>query len=923
MLTYTESQKKAIETIDGPVLIIAGPGTGKTFTIVERVCHMVANLDIDPKHIMISTFTNKAATELLDRLSTKFKEKGINKDVNHMLLGNFHGICRKILNQYMDYLDLNVDYQTIDDIQKKYLISKYIEEFRKIEGFMAVVATNQVNAIDQITKLVFEESFDERDASDPRFKTMLKIVEVYEKILKVHNYMDHSTILYNTYKLLVENPDIRSQLNSTIKYIMIDEYQDTNTIQEKIIGLILNEDENLCVVGDDDQGLYRFRGASIKNILHFGENLNKKVTRINLDTNYRSTADIVEFYSDYMGRLNSEIDNIEKFRYEKNLKAFDKKDYNSVYSLTSKDSDSYRRSIVNFIKALKVNGKISNYNEVAILVSSINHSEILKLNTLLRKSGIEVYTPTSKTLISRDETRYIIGALYGVFSQVIIKNNLRINTDTHNFLQNSYDLLIKKSDGIKGFLQTMGQYISGDDFSHIYMIDIVYRILRYQPFKDILENFEDSKQAKNLSRFIDILSTFDVIDKLPIITKVNLNIYIQKFFGDFIGFLQKENITEFEEDTQIPGENQVSLLTIHASKGMEYPVVIMASLWDKEFNNYRNNYTDLIDEFSAYIGKKEFEPNIFKNKLDFYRKYYTGFSRAENLLVLAGFNGPYGISQNFEKIVEDLEEISLDDFENIKTSKYKKSKLKAMYSYTQDIAPYTSCPRAYYYFRKLRMKQKQVQGMVYGSIVHQTIEYINRALIENRPINKIDIEDYINSLMIQKYRAGAVFLNTSIKEKIQAEINKYLKFISQIDRILGAEEGISISFEDFILTGNIDMIYQEKDKLGIMDFKTGKNPNERGNLDLFEKYLNQIKLYAYMFENTDGRMIDQVDLYFTSLDNEKDLYRQDVVGERFDEFIDSIRETIGQIENDRLYPKTKDILKCQACDMRFVCERNK
>ena len=246
-----------------------------------------------------------------------------------------------------------------------------------------------------------------------------------------------------------------------------------------------------------------------------------------------------------------------------------------------------------------------------------------------------------------------------------------------------------------------------------------------------------------------------------------------------------------------------------------------------------------------------------------------------------------------------------------------------MYSYTQDIAPYTSCPRAYYYFRKLRMKQKQVQGMVYGSIVHQTIEYINRALIENRPINKIDIEDYINSLMIQKYRAGAVFLNTSIKEKIQAEINKYLKFISQIDRILGAEEGISISFEDFILTGNIDMIYQEKDKLGIMDFKNGKNPNERGNLDLFEKYLNQIKLYAYMFENTDGRMIDQVDLYFTSLDNEKDLYRQDVVGERFDEFIDSIRETIGQIENDRLYPKTKDILKCQACDMRFVCERNK
>lgn len=267
-------QEEAINKIDGPVLIIAGPGTGKTYTLVQRVINMVANLNIDPSQIMISTFTNKASFELIDRLSIKFKELNIHKDVNDMMIGNFHSIARRILDEYIDFTPLKRGYIQIDSVEQNYLINRFLPYFRNIDGYAYVINKNrEVKDIAKIINKICEDGILDRKSDNQRYNLYFKIVEMYENILMKYNMIDFSHVLFYTYKLLVEYPEIKQSLRKKINYMMIDEYQDTNIIQEKIIFELLNENQNICVVGDDDQSLYRFRGATVKNILEFGKNL--------------------------------------------------------------------------------------------------------------------------------------------------------------------------------------------------------------------------------------------------------------------------------------------------------------------------------------------------------------------------------------------------------------------------------------------------------------------------------------------------------------------------------------------------------------------------------------------------------------------------------------------------------------------------
>ncbi len=313
-------QKLAVETIEGPVLIISGPGTGKTFTLVERVIHMVGDLGIDPSRIMITTFTNKAADELLDRLSLKFQEKNLNKDINDMKLGNFHSIARNIIDEYIDYTHLKRGYINIDNVEQSYIINKYKSEFRKIPNYSKYIKQDyEIKNIIQIIHKIYEDGIIyNSEETNEDYIFFFNVLKTYEKILSYYNILDFSGILYYSYKLILENEDIRKKLQSQIDYIMVDEYQDTNIVQEKILELLLNEKKNICVVGDDDQALYRFRGASVKNILTFPERY-EGTTIIKLDQNFRSDDSIISFYREYLNNLIKENPELEKYRYEKLL----------------------------------------------------------------------------------------------------------------------------------------------------------------------------------------------------------------------------------------------------------------------------------------------------------------------------------------------------------------------------------------------------------------------------------------------------------------------------------------------------------------------------------------------------------------------------------------------------------------------------
>lgn len=246
-------------------------------------------------------------------------------------------------------------------------------------------------------------------------------------MLEEGNLIDFSTIQTECYKLLMQNKQILEELQDKLQYLMIDEYQDTNYIQEQIVFLLGAKHHNICVVGDDDQGLYRFRGATIRNILEFPHKFeNEGCKIIPLVVNYRSNSDIVDFYNEWISTTSGHKFKFswDRYRYQKKIEPHVKSDIQSpaVVKLFSKDDeDEWHEKILGFIKELKESGKLTDYNQLAFLFSSVKHQRVTALANFLERNGINVYSPRSDMFFKRDEIKLALGCLMLMFPKYVMK----------------------------------------------------------------------------------------------------------------------------------------------------------------------------------------------------------------------------------------------------------------------------------------------------------------------------------------------------------------------------------------------------------------------------------------------------------------------------------------------------------------------
>lgn len=305
------SQQKAIHHQLGPLLIIAGPGSGKTYTLVERIMNLIDVHGAKPEQLLVVTFTEKAAQELKTRISNRLLERGSHFNVNEMYLGTFHSICLRILEEYREFTRLKRSFVMMDQFDQQYFLYQNLREFRDIDGIEFIQGEDRIPAWAKSDNLLgwlnkaSEEVLDIYQltlSSDLAISALGEAYTVYQELLKKHNALDFSCIQLETLVLLQQYPQVLEALTAKIQYLMVDEYQDTNTIQEQLLRLLMGSQRNLCVVGDDDQALYRFRGASVRNILEFpAQFASGECEQVKLSTNYRSHPDIVGFYDTYMG----------------------------------------------------------------------------------------------------------------------------------------------------------------------------------------------------------------------------------------------------------------------------------------------------------------------------------------------------------------------------------------------------------------------------------------------------------------------------------------------------------------------------------------------------------------------------------------------------------------------------------------------
>ena len=945
-----EAQREAINSTNGLVLITAGPGTGKTFTLVKRAVYLIQECGVKPEQIMMATFTEKAAKELITRITNELAKGDISVNVNEMYIGTFHSLCLRIIKENLEFTRLKRNYRLLDTFDQKYLVFRNYYKFKNIDGVDELLSRGGTwkrsdeicNYVNHLSEEMVDVEALQKD-TNPEIGTLGKILSVYQEMLEEGNLIDFSTIQTECFRLLKDNQKILEELQNKLQYLMIDEYQDTNYIQEQIVFLIGAKHHNICVVGDDDQGLYRFRGATIRNILEFPykfQNENCKV--IPLVVNYRSNSDIVDFYNEWMSTTSGANFKFEwdKYRYEKQIVPHEKSSIQSpaVVKLFSKDDeDEWHEKILEFIIKLKESGKLSDYNQLAFLFSSVKHQRVTALANFLEKSGINVYSPRSDMFFKRDEIKLAIGCLMLMFPKYVLK----FEKQEFEFLQAEHYRYYKEcivaaneyvtkpeNKELLQFIRSHGKAHAGLTGTTDYAYSgLLYKLFMYKPFSDILDTdmsvgVVDIRPTRNLALLTQIIGKFEYLHRVDVLNGSYIDKNTELLFNLYLKLLYDGGISEYEDEAEYAPSGCVSFLTIHQSKGMEFPIVFVDSLSNAPRKTYKDLMTEVEDK---YFHRPSFEPYEQTKYFDFWRLYYTAFSRAQDLLVLTCDENKRTPSQYFRDIYDEVPSVDNANFDltEFDFQSVKKVNLKNSFSFTSHITVYETCALQYKFYKELEFMPVRQNAMMFGTLVHETIEDVHRAAIRGE-VDQIN-NDNIASWFESNYNSLVKSEHTYLAEpQRNAALNQVKRYAERMDgkweTVQQAEVDVSLVKEDYIIDGKIDIVKGVDGTVEIVDFKSERKPDMVKMRDRLEHYRRQLQIYAYLIEQRTGQKVSKMHLYYTAEENGNPMITYPYTRTAIDGTVAAFDDTVHKILKKDFNHRCDDAKTCRNCDFRYYCQ---
>ena len=943
-------KKEIIEHVDGPLLVIAGPGAGKTMAIVERVVNLIARHQVAPENILVSTFTEKAAAELVSRISDRMAEEGLKVSLNEMYIGTMHSIFLRVLKDYAEFTRLKKNYKTFDDFDQKYAVYRNLYKRFKPLPNLDLVSPEQSNwskadSICRFVNKVREEAIDAETllaGHEPEIVALGEVYRTYQQILVEENAIDFSAIQSEMLSLIDANPQVLKELQEKFTYLIIDEYQDTNTIQERILLKLCGKRANICVVGDEDQSIYRFRGASVRNILQFAANFPRgRCKTVVLDTNYRSHPDIVDFYNQWMTACDWK-DGKKRFRFDKTIRPRTGKTFDAcptVVTLNGEDDEDWGDQLIDFIRRLQKEKVVTDLNQIAFLFHSVRNKDVIALTERLEASGIPVFSPRSARFFEREETQLLIGLFMLLFPQVfkILDEKEEFMPDTVAYYRNAANRLAAKLKEDPQGTAELVKWAKRKAREHAFLgaptdytfLGLFYEALKFPLFADYIKTDHDgtprhSREAFNLALFSQLLAKFEYIYGINVLSPKWLESNLSHLFTQFLHFMLKGGLEEFEDyDERVPS-GCVSVMTIHQSKGLEFPVVCVGSL----SRNPRKSFTALDATLeSKYFHRPPFEPLDRIKFFDFWREYYVAFSRPQNLLILTGVQSKTRqFGKTFDEIVEDVMDWRDPRFvsKNLHLEKIKKSSVKKDYAFTSDILTYERCPTQYMVFRYLGFAEHRVQGTMFGSLVHQTIEDIHKTCLRGETVSEAQIESWFASNYTSLSLAMKTYLDETRRESALKQVKQYFERNSgAFGALVAAEYDVSIPTETYILRGVIDLVRGEGDTVEIVDFKTDRKPNVNSAEDRqrIQNYHRQLEVYAHIVEEKFGKKVSKLHLYYTRAENESPYVSWDYSTVSVQKTLRSFDETVGKIESYKFSNKGVKMCKatCDNCDLRYFC----
>ena len=948
-------QLEAILATDGPVLIIAGPGSGKTFTLVERIVYLTTQRGIAPESLFVVTFTDKAARELATRISNRLTELGIKFNVNEMYLGTFHSICLRLLEDFREFTRLKRSFTLFDQFDQQYFLYQHIKDFRELPDAQLVMGDDQSGRWAQSENLlkwlnkVAEEALQIatlETAPDVEVRALATCFRKYQELLHEHNALDFSGIQYEALQLLEKHPEVLAQLREKFSYLMVDEYQDTNTIQERILLLLAGERRNLCVVGDDDQGLYRFRGATIRNILEFPALFDEgQCKRVTLTVNYRSHPDIIRFYNEWM-REQTWDDGKRNFRYPKQIvpRTDDFPDVPTAVRLAATDAKdetiNWHTEVLAFLNRLKESERLSDWNQVAFLFRSVKNDKVVALARFLEAEGVPVYSPRSNMFFEREEIRLMIGALIFLFPQFPkvrqwaegVTLDIWSYYDHQCFAAFANELRKPENKRLLDWARPLAKrhavLAQNTDYA---FSGLFYQLLQFPLFarflsEDTLQGVDKGRAARNLGTFSKLLTKFEYLHYVSVLNPQYLEKNLRDLFNQFLRFLFEGGIGEYEDEAEYAPKGCISFLTIHQSKGLEFPVVVCGSM--EAVPRKQHTALDELLEDGGYLSKPRFEPLDHIKSFDFWRLFYTAFSRAQNLLVLAaqerqGRGLGKSPSKYFERLFYELPSWRDVNLSALSFDAVKEINLKREYSFTSHITLFENCAEQYRFFKDLEFNPIRAGAQLFGTLVHQTIEDIHKAVLrgEEKLVNAERIQEWlsINYQYLSK-RERQYLAPQSLKAVEDHVMRYYERENGNWDRIKEAEVEISLVKDQYILKGSVDLIRGEHDTVEIIDFKSEKKPDMDKDRDRLKQYQHQLEVYAHLVEERTGQKVSRMHLYYTGEDggNPYVSFTKDdrAIGKTIAQFDD----IVSRIEQQDYQMTARPVKLCPNCDMRAYCD---
>lgn len=943
-----EEQKKAIQCTEGPSLIIAGPGTGKTFTLVKRAVYLIVEKKVKPENIMMVTFTEKAAKELITRISNELLNYGISLNINEMYIGTFHSICLRLIKENIEFTTLKKNFRVLDDFEQKYFIYQNINRFRRLENYYDIFGKEsgrwyETERIVKFCNNLSEELVDYNiliKSPEKSMKLVGQMLEEYTNLMTENNYLDFSNIQVVAYNLLENNHEILKEIQENIKYVMVDEYQDTNFIQEKIVLKLTEPTQNLCVVGDDDQGLYRFRGATIRNILEFPSKF-KNINQFNLVKNYRSEKEIVDFYNKYMQQTEGKLFGFswDKFRFDKQIKACKPNLYvgTSVSKIKEDDFELWCDKTLTLIKDLLSTKKITNLNQIAFLFKSVKHDRAVKLAEYLEKNGIPVYSPRSDMYFQRPEIKRIIGCLITLFPNyynALAKEEYKdlLKTELQNYylscVEEFYrELNNKENNDFKSWIKFRAKdHLTLTDFNYG-IVALFYQLMQFPIFSRIIDvevtGVNDTRAVRNLSTFSDILNKFEYFHNLSVLTQNNMDYVVTSLFNNYLRFLIAGGIDEYEDEKEYAPSNCVSFLTIHQSKGLEFPVVIVGSLYSVP----RDNSNPIMDEIEKdYYSRKPFEPSEAIKYYDFWRLYYTAFSRAQNMLVLSACSSSRSEpSKYFADTFNEIPEYNKDFLNSDqKFDVVKETNLKETYAFTSNILVYKNCPMQYKFLKEFDFTPVRVGSTVYGTLVHSTIEDIHKLALSNKTqeINPENIKSLLDTNYVLISLKEKTFLGQAQRDSALKQVMAYVdRQHGDWSKVKDAEVEVSLVKDKYILKGKIDLVQGADNTLEIVDFKAEKKPDIFAEKDKIETYKHQLEVYAHIIECCTGQKVSKTHIYYTGETSGNPMISFKRNEKDISETIKNFDRVVDKIQRKEFSERSCSQKLCSNCDFRYFCKK--